>query len=271
MVWHFVGFIKGELQTTKSQIMKIVVIGGTGLIGTKVVDKLRKLGHQVIVGSPNTGINTITGEGLAEAMKDTDVVIDLANSPSFEDNAVMEFFRTAGKNLLAAELNAGVKHHIAVSIVGADKITDSGYMRAKVVQENIIKESGVPYTIIRSTQFLEFLAGIANSGTKGSETHVSGAKFQPIAAEDVSAFVAQAALSAPVKGYIEIAGPDRSTMADFVARYLQRMQDPRKVVSDSNSRYFDALLSDNALVPLGQAKLGAINFDKWMEGQLAKS
>ncbi|KIC95010.1 SDR family oxidoreductase [Flavihumibacter solisilvae] len=251
--------------------MKIVVIGGTGLIGSKVVEKLRQLGHQVIVGSPNTGINTITGEGLAEAMKGTDVVIDLANSPSFDDNAVMEFFRTAGKNLLASALNAGVKHHIAVSIVNADKITDSGYMRAKVVQENIIKESGVPYTIIRSTQFLEFLAGIANSGTQGSESHVSGAQFQPIAAEDVSVFVTQVALSAPINGYIEIAGPERSTMAEFVGRYLYYMNDPRKVVSDNNTRYFGALLSENALVPLGLAKMGGINFDKWMKGQGVKS
>lgn len=250
--------------------MKIVVIGGTGLIGTKVVEKLRQLGHQVIVGSPNTGINTITGEGLAEAMKDTNVVIDLANSPSFEDNAVMEFFKTAGKNLLAAEVNAGVRHHIAVSIVGVDLI-DSGYMRAKMMQEKLIKESGVPYTIVRSTQFMEFLAGIASSGAQGNETHVSGAKFQPIAAEDVSSFVTQAALSEPINGHFEIAGPDRSTMADFVARYLHLTHDPRKVVSDSNTSYFGAILKDAELVPQGQAKLGAITFDKWMESQHVKA
>lgn len=251
--------------------MKVVVIGGTGLIGSKVVANLRQLGHQVIVGSPDTGINTITGEGLAEAMNDTDVVIDLANSPSFEDNAVMEFFRTAGRNLLAAEVNAGVKHHIAVSIVGTDLVPDSGYLRAKKVQEDLIIASGVPYTIIRSTQFFEFMAGIANSGNQGSETHVSGAKFQPIAAVDVAAFVTQAALSAPINGKFEIAGPERSTMADFVARYLGRMQDPRKVVSDSSTRYFGALINDAELVPQGEAKLGVINFDKWMEGQLVKA
>ncbi|KIC93977.1 SDR family oxidoreductase [Flavihumibacter solisilvae] len=250
--------------------MKIVVIGGTGLIGTKVVDKLRQLGHQVIVGSPSTGINTITGEGLAEAMKETDVVIDLANSPSFEDNAVMEFFKTAGKNLLAAEVNAGVRHHIAVSIVGVDLI-DSGYMRAKMMQEKLIRESGVSYTIIRSTQFFEFLAGIASSGAQGNETHVSGAKFQPIAAEDVSSFVTQTALSEPINGHFEIAGPDRSTMADFVARYLHLTNDPRKVVSDDKTPYFGAVLKDSELVPQGQAKVGAISFDKWMESQLSKA
>lgn len=250
--------------------MKIVVIGGTGLIGTKVVDKLRQKGHQVIVGSPNTGINTITGEGLAEAMKDTEVVIDLANSPSWEDDAVMEFFKTAGRNLLAAEINAGIRHHIAVSIVGVDLI-DSGYMRAKMMQEKLIRESGVPYTILRSTQFFEFIAGIANSGTQGNETHVSGAKFQPIAAEDVSSFVAQVALSEPINGIFEIAGPDRSTMADFVARYLHLTNDPRKVVSDSNSPYFGAVLKDVELVPQGEARQGTITFDKWMEGQPVKA
>src|SRR5688572_16287357 len=177
--------------------MKIVVIGGTGLIGTKVVAQLRQRGHQVIAASPATGINTITGEGLAEAMNDTDIVIDLANSPSFEDNAVMEFFQTSGRNLLAAELNAGVKHHIALSIVGVDIMQNIGYMRAKKAQEELILQSGVPYTIIRSTQFFEFLAGIANQATDGNEVHLSNVKFQPIAAEDVAAFVTKYALAEP--------------------------------------------------------------------------
>lgn len=251
--------------------MKIVVIGGTGLIGTKVVANLRQWGHQVIAASPATGINTITGEGLAEAMSNTDVVIDLANSPSFEDNAVMEFFRTAGANLLAAEINAGVKQHIALSIVGVDLMQDSGYMRAKLVQENLIKQSGVPYTIVRSTQFLEFLAGIANQATQGNEVHISTVQFQPIAADDVAAFVTEAALAAPINGYIEIAGPDRYIAADIIAQYLQKTNDPRKVISNGKAQYFGAQISDTALVPAGKAKLGAISFEKWISNSLQKA
>src|SRR3954471_6584625 len=199
--------------------MKIVVIGGTGLIGTKVVAKLRKQAHQVIAASPATGINTLTGEGLTEAMDNTDIVIDLANSPSFEDKAVMEFFQTAGKNLMAAEINAGVKHHVALSIVGVDIMQNIGYMRAKKAQEDLIKQSGVPYTIVRSTQFLEFLKGIANQATVGNEVHLSDVKFQPIAADDVASFVAHYALAAPVNGRVEIAGPERFDMYEIVAQY----------------------------------------------------
>ena len=187
--------------------MKIVVIGGTGLIGTKVVSQLRQFGHQVIAASPNTGINTITGEGLAEAMNNTDVVIDLANSPSFEDKAVLEFFQTSGRNLLAAEINAGVKHHVALSIVGVDIMQNIGYMRAKLVQEDLIKKAGIPYTIIRSTQFLEFLAGIANQATDGNEIHLSDVLFQPIAADDVASFVAKYALATPANGIVESSKP----------------------------------------------------------------
>lgn len=251
--------------------MKIVVIGGTGLIGTKVVNNLRQQGHQVIAASPNTGVNTITGEGLAEAMSNTEVVIDLANSPSFEDNAVLEFFRTAGANLLAAEINAGVKHHIALSIVGVDLMQDSGYMRAKLVQEKLIKQSGVPYTIVRSTQFLEFLAGIANQATTGDEVHISTVQFQPIAADDVAAFVTEAALAAPVNGYIEIAGPDRYLQSDIIAQYLQKMNDPRKVIANGKAQYFGAQISDTDLVPAGKAKLGAISFEKWVSNSLQKA
>jgi uncharacterized protein YbjT (DUF2867 family) len=247
--------------------MKIVVIGGTGLIGSKVVNKIRQAGHEVIAASPNTGINTITGEGLTEALSDTGVVVDLANSPSFEDKAVMEFFQTAGRNLLAAEINAGVKHHVAVSIVGVDLMQDSGYMRAKKVQEDLIRQSGVPYTIIRSTQFLEFLAGIANQATEGDVVHISDVQFQPIAAEDVATFVAQAALAAPINGVIEIAGPGRFTMPELVARYLQGTNDPRKVVPNSDSQYYGAKIGVTSLVPAGQAKLGAINFEKWLGNQ----
>ena len=247
--------------------MKIVVIGGSGLIGTKVVSKLRQKGHQVIAASPATGINTITGEGLAEAMKDTDVVIDLANSPSFEDKAVMEFFQTAGRNLLAAEINAGVKHHVALSIVGVDDMQNIGYMRAKKVQEDLIKQSGVPYTIIRSTQFLEFLKGIADQATQGNEVHLSDVKFQPIASDDVAASVAKHALAAPINGRTEIAGPERFDMYEIVARYLQHSNDPRKVVANGRPEYFGGEISHTALVPAGEAELGAINFEQWWSKQ----
>jgi uncharacterized protein YbjT (DUF2867 family) len=247
--------------------MKLVVIGGSGLIGTKVVAKIRQAGHQVIAASPAVGINTITGEGLAEALANTDVVIDLANSPSFEDKAVMEFFQTAGHNLLAAEINAGVKHHVALSIVGVDLMQDSGYMRAKKVQEDLIRQSGVPYTIIRSTQFLEFLSGIANQATEGNIVHISDVQFQPIAAEDVATFVAEAALEAPVNGIKEIAGPGRYTMPELIARYLQDTNDPRKVTPNSNSQYYGAQIGFTSLVPAGQARLGAINYETWLAYQ----
>jgi uncharacterized protein YbjT (DUF2867 family) len=249
--------------------MKIVVIGGTGLIGTKVVAKLRAVGHQVIAASPNTGINTFTGEGLAEALTNTDIVIDLANSPSFEDKAVLEFFQTAGHNLLSAEINAGVKHHLAVSIVGVDLMQDSGYMRAKKVQEDLIRKSGVPYTIIRSTQFFEFLAGIANQATEGDVVHISEVQFQPIAAEDVASYVAEAALAAPINGIMEISGPGRFTMPEMVIRFLQATNDPRKVVPNSHGRYYGAEVTNSSLVPAGQARLGMISFEKWISNQLA--
>lgn len=244
--------------------MKIVVIGGTGLIGSKVVANLRQEGHQVVAASPATGINTITGEGLAEAMKDTDVVIDLANSPSFEDKAVLEFFQTAGHNLLAAEINAGVKHHVALSIVGVDQMQNVGYMRAKLVQEDLIKKSGVPYTIVRSTQFLEFLAGIAKEATVDNEVHLSAVKFQPIAAADVAAFVAKAAVEKPLNGIMEIAGPERFAMYEIVARYLKAIDDPRRVVVNGANRYYGGEIGESSLVPAGKASLGEINFEKWI-------
>ncbi|GGA94891.1 SDR family oxidoreductase [Puia dinghuensis] len=248
--------------------MKIVVIGGSGLIGTKVVAKLRARGHQVIAASPNTGINTITGEGLAEALTNTSVVIDLANSPSWEDKAVMEFFQTAGRNLLAAEINAGVKHHVALSIVGVLLMQDSGYMRAKKAQEDLIMQSGVPYTIIRSTQFMEFIKGIADQAAEGNVVHISDVQFQPIAAEDVATFVAEAALEPPIDGIKEIAGPGRFTMPEVVTRYLQSTNDPRKVVPNSHAQYYGAQITTTSLVPAGQARLGAINLETWLAGQL---
>jgi uncharacterized protein YbjT (DUF2867 family) len=251
--------------------MKIVVIGGSGLIGTKVVAQLRQLGHQVIAASPATGINTITGEGLAKAMQDTDIVIDLANSPSFDDNAVMEFFKTSGTNLLSAEINAGVKHHVALSIVGVDIMQNIGYMRAKKVQEDLIKQSGVPYTIVRSTQFLEFLKDIADQATEGNEVHLSDVKFQPIAADDVTAFVVKHALAAPVNGKVEIAGPERFDMYAIVQNYLQHAGDTRKVISNGKHIYYGGEITPTALVPAGYAELGKINFEKWWSKQLLKA
>jgi uncharacterized protein YbjT (DUF2867 family) len=251
--------------------MKILIIGGTGLIGTKVTAQLAKLGHQVIAGSPATGINTITGEGLAEAMSNTDVVIDLANSPSFEEKAVIEFFQTSGHNLLTAEVGAGVKHHVALSIVGVDLMQNLSYMRAKKVQEDLIRQSGVPYTIIRSTQFLEFLRGIADQATKGNEVHLSDVQFQPIAADDVAGFVAGYALATPVNGEVEIAGPERFEMFEIVAQYLKHAEDPRMVLSNGRPEYFGGEVTHTALVPAGEAKLGAINFEKWWSKQPQKA
>jgi len=251
--------------------MKIVVIGGTGLIGSKVTAKLRQQGHQVIAASPDTGINTITGAGLAEALKNTDVVVDLANSPSFEDQAVMEFFQTFGRNLLGAEINAGVKHHVALSIVGTDIMQNVGYMRAKKVQEDLIKQSGVPYTIVRSTQFFEFLAGIANQAANGNEIHLSDVQFQPIAAEDVATFVAKYAVAAPINGTTEIAGPERFALYEIVARYLKHTNDSRQVLSDGKPSYYGGEISHTALVPAGKAELGAINFENWWSHQLQKA
>ncbi|MBR2819090.1 MAG: SDR family oxidoreductase [Reyranella sp.] len=244
--------------------MKIVVIGGTGLIGSKVVEKLKGKSHEAIAASPNSGVNTITGEGLKEAMAGAQVVIDLANSPSFEDKAVLEFFETSGRNLLTAEAAAGVRHHVALSIVGTDRTPDNGYFRAKVAQEKLIETSGIPYTIIRSTQFLEFLRGIAASSVDGNEVRLSPGLFQPIAAEDVAAFVADLALAAPQGGIVEIAGPERAPFNEIVARYLKAVGDPRQVVSDPEARYFGGRVEERSLVPLGEARLGRIGLDEWL-------
>ena len=251
--------------------MKIVVIGGTGLIGSKVVEKLKQKGHEAIAAAPNTGVNTITGEGLKEAMAGAQVVIDLANSPSFEDNAVLEFFETSGRNLLAAEAAAGVRHHIALSIVGIDRTPDNGYFRAKVAQEKLIEASGIPYTIIRSTQFLEFLGGIAAEGTGGNVVRISPGLFQPIAADDVAGIVAEVALAAPRSGIVEIAGPERAPFDAIVARYLKAIGDPRKVVRDPEARYWGGRVEERSLVPLGEARLGRIGFDEWLRRSRARA
>jgi uncharacterized protein YbjT (DUF2867 family) len=244
--------------------MKIVVIGGTGLIGSKTVAILRQGGHEVIAASPKSGINTITGEGLKEAMAGAQVVIDLTNSPSFEDRAVLEFFETSGRNLVAAEAAAGVRHHVALSIVGTDRTPDNGYFRAKVAQEKLIVTSGIPYTIIRATQFLEFLGGIAASSADGNTVRLSPGLFQPIAADDVAPIVAEVALAAPRNGIVEIAGPERAPFNEIIARYLKAIGDPREVVRDPEARYFGGRVEERSLVPLGEARLGRIGFDEWL-------
>jgi uncharacterized protein YbjT (DUF2867 family) len=244
--------------------MKIVVIGGTGLIGSKTVTILRQGGHEVIAASPSSGVNSITGEGVKEAMAGAQVVIDLANSPSFEDKAVLEFFETSGRNLLPAEAAAGVRHHVALSIVGIDRSPEIGYFRGKVAQEKLIETSGVPYTIIRSTQFLEFLGGIASSSADRNIVRISPGLFQPIAADDVAAIVADVALEAPLRGIVEIAGPERAPFNEIVARYLKAVGDPREVIPDPEARYFGGRVEERSLVPLGEARLGRIGFDEWL-------
>jgi uncharacterized protein YbjT (DUF2867 family) len=251
--------------------MKIVVIGGTGLIGSKTVAILRQGGHEVVAASPNTGVNSITGEGLKEAMAGTQVVIDLANSPSFEDKAVLEFFETSGRNLFPAEAAAGVRHHIALSIVGTDRMPDNGYFRAKVAQEKLIEASGIPYTIIRSTQFLDFLGRIADSGADGKVVRISPGLFQPIAADDVAAIVADVALAAPRNGIVEIAGPERAPFNEIVARYLKAIGDPREVVRDPEARYWGGRVEEHSLVPLGEARLGRIGLDEWLRHSRARA
>ena len=244
--------------------MKIVVIGGTGLIGSKTVAILSQGGHEVVAASPNTGVNSITGEGLKEAMAGTQVVIDLANSPSFEDKAVLEFFETSGRNVHAAEAAAGVGHHVALSIVGTDRTPDNGYFRAKLAQEKLIAASGIPYTVIRATQFLEFLGSIAAMSADGNVVRLSPGLFQPIAADDVAAIIADVALAAPRNGIVKIAGPERAPFNEIVARYLKALGDPRQVVRDPEARYFGGRVEERSLVPLGEARLGRIGLDEWL-------
>ena len=251
--------------------MKIVVIGGTGLIGSKTIPILRQHGHDAVAASPKSGVNTITGEGLQQAMAGTQVVIDLANSPSFEDKAVLEFFETSGRNLLAVEKAAGVKHHVALSIVGTDRTADNGYFRAKVAQEKLIVSSGVPYTIVRATQFMEFIPAIAASSADGNVIKLSGGLFQPIASDDVAANVADAALAPPRNGIVEIAGPERAPFDEIIARYLKAVGDGRKVMRDPEAKYFGGRVEQHSLVPLGDARLGRIGLDEWIRRSRAKA
>jgi uncharacterized protein YbjT (DUF2867 family) len=251
--------------------MKIVVIGGSGLIGTKLVKLLREKGHEPLPASPSSGVNTITGEGLAQALAGAQVVVDLANAPAWEDKAVLDFFETSGRNLLAAEAAAGVEHHIALSIVGTDRTPDNGYFRAKVAQEKLIQASRIPYTIIRSTQFMEFIGGIAASGTDGSVVRISPGLFQPIASDDVAAMVADVALAAPRNGIVEIAGPERAPFHEIVGRYLKGIGDPRQIVRDPDARYFGGRVEERSLVPLGEARLGRIGLDEWLRRSQSKA
>jgi uncharacterized protein YbjT (DUF2867 family) len=244
--------------------MKIVVIGGSGLIGTKLVNKLRQSGHEIIAASPASGVNTITGEGLSEALAGAQVVVDVANSPSFEDKAVLEFFETSGRNLLAAEAIAGVDHHVALSVVGTERLLDSGYFRAKMAQEKLIQASGIPYTIVRATQFFEFLGSIAQSGTDGQMVRLPSALFQPIASDDVADAMADFTLGAPVNGMVEIAGPEKVPLNELVGRFLKATKDPRQVVTDPGARYFGIELNDKSLTPGDNLRLGATRFEDWL-------
>lgn len=244
--------------------MKIVIIGGTGLIGAKTVDRLRNRGHEVIAASPDSGVDTISGQGLAEALTGAQVVVDLANSPSFEDEAVLAFFETSGRNLLGAEAAAGVKHHVALSVVGTERLLASGYFRGKMAQENLIKASGTSYTIVRSTQFFEFLGRIAQTGTVGQTVRVSPALVQPIAADDVADAMADVALGAPVNGTLEIAGPDRGRLDALVGRFLRESKDPHEVVADPQALYFGVELDDGSLVPGEHPRIGALHFEDWL-------
>jgi uncharacterized protein YbjT (DUF2867 family) len=243
--------------------MKIVVIGGTGLVGSKTVAILRQGGHEIVAASPKSGVNSITGEGLEEAVAGARVVIDLSNSPSFEDQAVLEFFETSGRNLLVAERAAGVRHHVALSIVAIDR-TDNGYFRAKLAQEKLIGGSGIPYTIVRATQFLEFLGGIADSSTDGNTVRLPPILFQPIATDDVARMVGEAAVADPRNAVVEIAGPERARFDEIVARYLKAVGDPRKVIGDPEARYWGGRVAEQSLVPLGEARLGRIGLDEWL-------
>jgi uncharacterized protein YbjT (DUF2867 family) len=244
--------------------MKIVVIGGTGLIGSKLVAKLGQRGHAAVAASPRSGVNAVTGEGLAAALTGADVVVDVANAPSWEPAAVLEFFERSSRNLGAAEAAAGVRHHVALSIVGTDRSPDIGYFRAKDAQEHVIKSSGIPYTIVRATQFFEFLGSIGEAGAAGDRIVVPSALFQPIAAEDVAECLAEVATRPPLNDTIDIAGPDKAPFNEFVARQFKASGDGRAVVGDSDARYYGAVINDTSLTPTGKAQLGKTSLAAWL-------
>ena len=249
--------------------MKIVIIGGSGLIGSKVVSKLRDQGNEAIPASPNTGVNTLTGEGLAEVLKGADVVVDVSNSPSFEDSAVLNFFTRSTTNLLAAESAAGVRHHVALSVVGTDRLSESGYMRAKIAQEKLIAESPIPYSIVHATQFFEFLKGIADAATAGDAVRLAPVLIQPMAAEDVATEVTNVAVGAPLNGIVEIGGPEQFRLDEIVGRYLAAREDPRSVIADPKAPYYGAQLGERTLVPDRNATTGETRYEDWLSRQFA--
>jgi uncharacterized protein YbjT (DUF2867 family) len=249
--------------------MKIVIIGGTGLIGSKVVSKLREQGNETVPAAPNTGVNTLTGEGLAEVMKGADVVVDVSNSPSFEDAAVLNFFRTSTTNLLAAEAAAGVRHHVALSVVGTNRLAESGYMRAKIFQEKLIEQSSIPYSIVHATQFFEFIKAIADAATDGNTVRLAPVLIQPMAAEDVATAVTKVAVGAPLNGIVEVAGPEQFRLDELAGRYLAARDDRRSVIADPSARYYGAELGERTLVPDTNATIGETRFDNWLSRQFA--
>jgi uncharacterized protein YbjT (DUF2867 family) len=249
------------------KIMKIVVIGGTGLIGSKVVSKLGEHGHEAVAASPDSGVNTLTGEGLADVLQGADTVVDVSNSPSFEDAAVLNFFTTSTRNQLAAEKEAGVGHHVALSVVGTERLAESGYFRAKIAQEKLIRESGVPYSIVHATQFFEFVKSIAQAATDGNTVRLSPALIQPMAAEDVATAVARTAVGSPQNATIEVAGPEQFCLDELIRKGLSFQGDPREVVTDPNARYFNALLQDRELLPGNEATIYSTRFEEWLNQQ----
>jgi uncharacterized protein YbjT (DUF2867 family) len=249
--------------------MKIVVIGGSGLIGTKLVNKLREHGHEAVAASPNSGVNTLTGEGLAEVLKGASVVVDVSNAPSWEDAAVLKFFETSTRNLLSAEAAGGVRHHVALSVVGADRSPDSGYMRAKIAQEALIKAGKVPYTILRATQFFEFIGRIADESTEGNTVRLPSALMQPVAADDVAAALARVATGEPVNGITELAGPEPIRLDELARRFLKAKHDARRVTADANMRYFGAVVNDQSLTPGDNPRIGPTRFEEWLNKSAA--
>jgi uncharacterized protein YbjT (DUF2867 family) len=244
--------------------MKLVIIGGTGLIGSKLVNKLREHGHEPIAAAPNTGVNTLTGEGLAEVLKGAAVVVDVSNSPSWDDAAVLKFFETSTSNLLSYEAVARVRHHVALSVVGTDRLSESGYFRAKIAQEKLIEASSIPYSIVHATQFFEFLKGLADISMVGDKVHLPPVLFQPMAADDVASGVARVAVGSPVNGIVEIAGPEQFRVDELVRRRLASLDDPREVIPDPNARYGGARISERTLLPGNNARLGETRFETWL-------
>jgi uncharacterized protein YbjT (DUF2867 family) len=250
--------------------MKIVVIGGTGLIGSKLVADLRGMGHEVVAAAPNTGVNTITGEGLAEALRGASVVVDVSNSPSLDGQAALTFFETSTRNLLAAEAGAGVRHHVALSVVGTERMSEGGYARAKSAQEELIRGGSIPYSIVHATQFFEFIKGIAAAATEGNQVRLAPVLIQPMAADDVASALGRVSVGTPVNGIVEVGGPERFRLDELIRQSLRAQNDPREVVADPSARYFGATLTERTLVPDNDARLGEIRFEEWLRQPVAQ-